>query len=161
MNYKELQKHIDNSLKPISTAQLSADGSNAFDFFCADVIGAKKFVQNHGGYPRSEIAEINNQANLQIQASLLQQLEDFSPKSNPNAGLSDVEISLSHRSKYMQTASEQQDWLSSQLQIRDAKRAEAVRLAESKAAAAKAARDADIKDAADKLNNDNKIVDNV
>lgn len=161
MNFKELQKHINNSLKLICTAQLSADGSNASDFFCADVIGAKKFVQNHGGYPRSEIAEINNQANLQLQASILQQLEDFTPKNNPNAGLSDAEISLSHRSKYMQTASEQQDWLSSQLRIRDVKRAEAVRLAESKAAAAKAAREAEIKAAAEKMNTDIKIVDNV
>ena len=52
MNYKELQKHIDATIH-VEVPTLAADGSNAYDFFCADVIGGKKFAVNHGGYPRS------------------------------------------------------------------------------------------------------------
>lgn len=117
--------------------KLNADGSNVKDFYCADVIGGKKFVQNFGGYPRSDIAEINAQANEQLQMSLLSQLTDFSNSNNPNAGLSDVDIMLSHKSKYQQAPSEVQDWLYGQLQVRDAKRAQAI--AEMQAAQAKAA----------------------
>ena len=45
----------------------------------------------------------------------MQQLSDFTPDSNPTAGLSDAEIMLGHRSKYCQTASEQVQWLESQI----------------------------------------------
>lgn len=127
MNYKLLQTHIDGALAEMvkCVPELKKDGSNVQDFFCADVVGARKFVQNHGGYPRSEIAEINAQTNLQAQMALLQTLEDYSPKSNSNAGLTDAQISLSHRSKYQQTPSEMQTWLEGQIQLRDVERAKA------------------------------------
>lgn len=140
MNLKELQSHIDSF--DIQVDILKADGSNAVDFFCADVVGNKRFAQNYGGYPRSEIAEINAAANLEQQKVLLSQLEDYSSsRSNVNAGLSDAEIMLGHKSKYLQTATEVQSYLSEQIQIRDAKRAEVIRqaeLAKSKAASAAA-----------------------
>lgn len=80
-------------------------------------------MQNFGGYPRSEIAQINAEADIMQQANLLAELTDYSPSSNPNAGLSDSEIMLGHKSKYLQTPNEVTTWLEGQIQIRDAKRA--------------------------------------
>ena len=58
MNLKLLKTHIDNALTEMVKCipEFKKDGSNSHDFFCADVVGARKFVQNHGGYPRSEPA---------------------------------------------------------------------------------------------------------
>ena len=122
MDRKLLQKHIDNNtyLETICP-KLKEDGSNSQDFFCADVVGNRRFAQNYGGYPRSEIAEINAAATMQEQQNLLAQLNDYTPSSNPNAGLTDTEIMLSHKSKYQQTATEMQSWIVNQINIRDAK----------------------------------------
>lgn len=130
MNYKLLSEHIDSNVQFVPK-KLESDGSNAFDFYSSDVVGNKRFAQNFGGYPRSEIAEINDQMTLQAQKNLLEQLEDYSSLNKP-AGLSDVELSLGHKSKYMQTPSEMQSWLMEQIAIRDARRAAAVRADESK-----------------------------
>lgn len=122
MNSKLLKKHIDSSLEVIVVPTLQADGSNVKDFFTADVVGNKRFAQNFGGYPRSEIAEINDAVSLEMQKSLLNQLEDYRYMADgQNAGLSDVELSMSHRSKYCQAPSEQQDWLVEQIQIHNAR----------------------------------------
>lgn len=143
MNQELLNKHIvafNDGIKE-SLPKLAKDGSNAADFFTADVIGGRKFVQNAGGYPRSEIAEINAAANLQIQADLLSRLADFSDGSNPNSGLTDAQIMMSHKSKYQQAPNEVQDWLESQIAVRDnvryemAKKAAAVKEAAKKPAA--------------------------
>lgn len=127
MDYRLLTEHIvsfnDAVVVSAKDNKLKADGSNAKDFFVADVIGNKKFAQNYGGYPRSEIAEINSQTNLEIVKSMLGKIEDYTPSSNPNAGLSDYEISLSHKSRYQQTATEMQSYLEEQIALRDAKRA--------------------------------------
>lgn len=116
-----MQKHVDNNSK-IVLATLAEDGSNANEFFCADVVGNRRFAQNYGGYPRSEIAEINAQASLDMQMNLLQNLQDYSPGYNPNAGKTDAEIMLGHKSKYIQTPSESVRWLEGQIAERDAKR---------------------------------------
>lgn len=136
MNLELLKSHIENAVTNMvkSVPELKKDGSNSQDFFCADVIGGRRFVQNAGGYPRSEIAEINAQANLQAQMNLLQDLEDYSPKSNPNAGLSDAQIMLSHKSKYQQAPSELQDWLGEQIRLRDAVRYQAAQKTQKDAA---------------------------
>ena len=123
MNLQKLQSHIDahtyiEDINPL----LKEDNSNVGMFFCADVVGGKRFAMNFGGYPRSEIAEINACADINQQANLLAQLADYSPSDNPNAGLTDAEIMLGHRSKYCQTASEQTRWLEDQLRQRDLKR---------------------------------------
>lgn len=123
MNLKLLAKHVAGAFYPAINPVLADDKSNIDCFFTADVVGHKRFAMNFGGYPRSEIAEINAQANLEVQMSLLSELQDFSTGNNPNAGLTDAEIMLSHRSKYMQTASEMQSWIESQLAYRDAKMA--------------------------------------
>lgn len=133
MNYKELQKHID-ATQFVDVQVLKSDGSNANDFYTPDVVFADKaFAQNFGGYPRSDIAIINEQQNIVVQKALLDKLETITPD-NSNAGLSDVEISQGHRSKYQQAPSEMQSWLSGQLAIRDAKRAEYARQMAAKAA---------------------------
>ena len=53
-----LQKHIDANLL-VGSPKLEKDNSNIRDFYCADVVGDRRFAQNYGGYPRSDIAEIN------------------------------------------------------------------------------------------------------
>lgn len=124
MNIKLLIKHIkDNTYLDNIVEKLSADGKNARGFFCADVVGGRKFVLNYGGYPRSEIAELNAATNVQEQAYLLSQLQDYSPSTNPNAGKTDAEIMLGHKSKYLQSASEMQGYIERQIAIRDAKAA--------------------------------------
>lgn len=122
MDFILLQKHIESHVHQDINPKLKEDNSNLSAFFCADVIGARRFVLNRGGYPMSEIAQINAAADLSQQMNLLQQLEDFTPDSNPNAGLSDAEIMLGHRSKYCQTASEQIGWLEDQMHIRASQR---------------------------------------
>ena len=123
MNQKLLNEHINDALSIIKVPVLAKDGSNAKDFFIVDT--SRKFILNHGGYPRSELAQIFEQENLVAQANLLDQMVDYTPDSNPTAGLTDVEISLMHRSKYLQTPNEMQTWLDGQILIRDAKRQEA------------------------------------
>ena len=132
-----MQKHIDAALTSIDAniEYMEKDGSNANRFFCADVVSNRKFAQNYAGYPRSEIAEINDQANLEIQKSMLAQLVDFTNQSNPTAGMSDAQLMLSHRSKYQQAPSEMQSWLEGQLQIRDAQRAKVISEMQATAAA--------------------------
>ena len=121
MNVKLLLKHVEDTTA-FKFEELLQDGSNAERFFCADVVGARRFAQNYGGYPRSEIAEINEAANLETQLALINSLNDYSPKDNPNAGKTDAEIMLGHKSKYLQAASEQIGWLESQIQRRDNER---------------------------------------
>lgn len=116
-----MQSHIDSQNYDINPT-LNDDNSNINMFFCADVVGSKRFANNFGGYPRSEIAEINAAADLNQQMNLLNQLNDYSTNDNPNAGLSDAEIMLSHRSKYCQTASEQISWLEQQIHDRQIRR---------------------------------------
>lgn len=144
MNLKLLKEHVDNALASIVPMEIKEDGSNASDFFCADVVAGKSFAQNHGGYPRSEIAEINAQENVALQMAMLKSLQTL-PETNPNAGKTDAEIALSHKSRYQQTATEMQSWINGQLQIRDAKRAAAYQAAAAQVAAKKAVSQSKVK----------------
>lgn len=120
MDYRILNSHIQASSNGYVIPEIKEDGSNLSDFFCADVVGNRRFAQNYGGYPRSEIAEINAQASLQQAANLLNDLQ-VSEGSYQPADLSPEEIMLSHKSKYIQAPSEMIDYIDRQLQIRDAK----------------------------------------
>ena len=62
-----MKKHIDNSYIENINPELKKDNSNLNCFYCSDVIGSKRFVINFGGYPRSEIAQINAAADLNQQ----------------------------------------------------------------------------------------------
>lgn len=106
--------------------KLSSDGSNKSMFYSADVLGSKRFALNFAGYPRSDIALINEQADARLAAEMVSLLDDYSSSVNVNAGKTDAEIMLSHRSKYCQTASERISWLESQISRRDSDRAAAV-----------------------------------
>lgn len=118
MNKELMQKHIDDNTYNDAYPVLEKDGSNSDQFYAADVVGNRRFAQNYGGYPRSEIAEINAAASLEQQMSLLNDLRDMSSIDNPNAGRTDAEIMLGHKSKYLQTPSESVKWLESQLEER-------------------------------------------
>lgn len=139
MNLELIKKHVKAADKTIVNPAFNKDGSNASDFYVADVVGHKRFAQNYGGYPRSEIAEINAQTNLQVAKQLLSQMSDFSGDvNNQNAGVPDAVISMGHKSKYQQTPAEMIDYIDSKLAIRDGIRAkQAADAAAVKAAAEK------------------------
>lgn len=113
-------KNIGNYKLPIPQ-KLDLDGKNKADFFIPDVIGNKRFAQNYGGYPRSDIALINEQTNMAAAQSLLDCLQDYS-QPDVNQGRSDTEILLGLQSKYCQAPSEQINYLQGEIARRDALR---------------------------------------
>lgn len=102
-----------------SVPTLDKDGSNKADFFLPDVIGSRKFVRNFAGYPRSDIAIINEQTNQKVAEALLNDLVDYS---SPNSVHSDTDFQLSLRSKYCQTPSEMIRYFDGELARRDSLR---------------------------------------
>lgn len=122
MKTKLWNEHIATAMV-LTLPQIAEDNSNINDFYIADVVGNRRFAQNYGGYPRSDIAEINAQASLQQAQNLLRDLAEV-PVTDVNSGLSDAQIMLGHRSKYVQTPSESVRFLESQIAIRDAQRFE-------------------------------------
>lgn len=121
MNLDLLQKHIDNFIDGFEIEKLSADGSNKDRFYCADVIGSKRFAQNYAGYPRNDIALINEQQNLRVAESMMMELSQL-PVNDSNAGLTDEQILLGHRSKYIQTPAESVAYIEQQIQLRRSQR---------------------------------------
>lgn len=120
MKEKLWNEHIARTVD-IDIPVLADDRSNLNQFFCADVVGNRRFAQNYGGWPRSDIAEINAQTSLAAAQNILNDLQ-IMPVSDINSGKSDAEILLSHKSKYLQTPSEQVAWLEEQIKIRDVQR---------------------------------------
>lgn len=130
MNIEILQQHIA-SVVPYVAPELKEDGSNLCDFFCSDVVGNRRFAQNYGGYPRSEIAEINAQASMQQAVNLLNDLTVYEG-SYQDASLSPEEIMLSHKSKYIQAPSEMIDYIDNQLAIKQLKYGQKIQPTENK-----------------------------
>lgn len=122
MKYENMIAHICNSYHEQINPELKEDNSNITQFFLPDVVGDHRFVNNYGGYPRSEIAQILATEDINQQMALAQSLANYGSDDNPNAGLTDAQIMLGHRSKYLQTASEQISWLEGQLHNRDVQR---------------------------------------
>lgn len=116
-NYNDVVGKLSEFQLPV----LSADGSNKADFYTPDVIGNRRFAQNYGGYPRSDIALINEQTDIALAKGLLESLNDYS-QPDFNQGRSDAELLLSVRSKYLQTPSEQVRYFESQIAQRDSLR---------------------------------------
>lgn len=112
--------NMDSSVKPLNVPTLKKDGSNKSDFYIADVLGNHGFVLNSAGYPKSDISLIDEQTNIQAAKAMLEGLS-AQPQSL-NSGLSDAEISMSHKSKYCQTFSEGQQYIEQQLRYRDMRR---------------------------------------
>lgn len=98
---------------------LAKDGSNKGDFYGVETLSSQKFAQNYGGYPRSDIALINEQQNLSVAQTMLENLPDFGTKNNPNQGLSDIEIIKGVQSKYMQSPAEVVPYLEKMIQERN------------------------------------------
>lgn len=121
MNRILIQERLAKVSERLDSRELKMYAKNVAAFYVADVIVGYSFVQNYGGHPRSEITQIEAETNMANQMSMLAMLQEM-PISNENSGLSDAEIMLSHRSKYMQTPSESVRWLEGQLAERDAKR---------------------------------------
>lgn len=92
------------------------NAENVCDFFASDSVGNRSFAQNYGGYPRSDIALINEQQSLQVAQNLLNNLNEYSSDGS-TAGLSDIEIMMAHKSKYCQTPSERVRWIENQMQL--------------------------------------------
>lgn len=113
-----LTKESEVTCKLASVPTLDKDGSNKADFFLPDVIGSRKFVRNFAGYPRSDIAIINEQTNQKVAEALLNDLVDYSS----NSVHSDTDFQLSLRSKYCQTPSEMIRYFDGELARRDSLR---------------------------------------
>lgn len=120
MNIKKWLEHIKNNI-PVFHTVLADDHSNIKDFFCTDTVGNRSFAQNFGGWPRSEVAEINAQVSMASAENLLRDLQVF-PVETHDAAMNDADIMLGHKSKYCQSPNEVQYWLEEQIQIREAKR---------------------------------------
>lgn len=105
-----------------SVMTLDADGKNKQDFFVPDIIGDKRFALNYGGYPRSDIAIINEQQNFALAKAMFEQLADYGSNSS-DSGVSDAELLLGLRSKYCQSASEQIRYFENEISRRDSLRA--------------------------------------
>ena len=95
--------------------KLDAENKNLAIFYLANVIEPRKFTQNFGGYPRSDIEELNSATSLAEQMVIAEKLIDYGNGQNENAGLTDAQIMLSHKSKYQQAPSEMVSWIEGQL----------------------------------------------
>lgn len=125
MNYELLRAHIAQTTHADINPSLSKDSKNVGMFYMSSApLEMKGFMLNYGGYPRNEIAMINEQENEVVAQQLLARLTVLPEGDNPNSGLSDAEIMLSHRSKYCQTSSEQIEFIDSLLEKRNARIAE-------------------------------------
>lgn len=111
---KDYKVPVEPALKTINK-----DGSNKGDFYGVETLSSQKFAQNYGGYPRSDIALINEQQNLSVAESMLENLPDFGTQNNPNQGLSDTEIIKGVQSKYMQSPAEVLPYLEKKIQERN------------------------------------------
>lgn len=108
-----------NKLPALNMPAPEFNEKNIKAFYRPDVIDGS-FTENYGGWPRNDIALINEQTSLEAAKVMLDNLAQM-PQSTENAGLSDAEIMLSHRSKYCQSASEVTEWLENQLALRDSR----------------------------------------
>lgn len=122
MNVKCLDKclvEVDHSIPVIAS-----DGKNASDFYRPDVIPVEgDEFRNYGGYPRNELAIINEQQNLVVAQALCDKLVSIPDDTKTEKQVSDVDLRLSLRSRYCQTPSEQQAHYERLLEERDARNA--------------------------------------
>lgn len=100
--------------------ELFDDGSNISAFYPINDMVKENFAQNFGGYPRSDIAIIEDQQNISVARSMLEQLPDY--RSMDKSDLrSDAEVLFSVRSKYMQSPSEILPFIEKEIEKRDAR----------------------------------------
>lgn len=116
---KKVLDHCVNTCKHRKYA-LKADGSNADEFYKADVLEliGKEF-RNYGGYPRNEIAVINEQQSIEVAKALFERLQQLPDDSKLEKDVSDADLKLQLKSRYCQTPSEQIAHNEEMLRIRD------------------------------------------
>lgn len=83
-----------------------------------DEYTSQEFARNYGGHPRSDIALLNEQTDMTQVNWLLDKLQQR-PGDGVGPEVSDHELSIAHKSKYCQTASEQIDYYERLLKERD------------------------------------------
>lgn len=105
---------------PDLSVTLNDDKSNVGQFFIADVRGGKSFLHNDAGYPMNDIDAIFRQQDSSIRESMIKNLEEV-PTSGLPADVSNAEVLLGLRSRYLQTPSEMVSWYEKQLEIADAR----------------------------------------
>lgn len=128
------------SVNDVTLPVLADDGHNRSMFYAVSDLTKDGFARNFGGYPRSDIAIINEQQNMSVARAMLESLPDYHFADSPNIG-SDVDIMNSVRSKYMQSPSEILPFIEKEIEKRDARI-----LKEREAAAAAAAANSDVTD---------------
>lgn len=123
------------------TYELKEDGSNSSEFYKPDMLelDGPEF-KNFGGYPRNEVAIINEQQSVQVMNALADRLAVVPDDTKLESNVSDAELRLSLRSRYAQTPSEQIAYTEEMLRLRDERLASKRDKAE-KAAAAKKLQD--------------------
>lgn len=97
---------------------LADDRSNIGDFFCADTIGGKSFVQNDYGYPLNDIDLILKQQDAKVAESLLSQLNEV-PTTGVPADTPPEKVLLGLKSRYQQAPSEMVRFYERQLELRE------------------------------------------
>lgn len=83
-----------------------------------DEYTSREFARNYGGHPRSDIALLNEQTDMSAVSWLLDKLQQR-PSDGVGSDVSDQELSINHKSKYCQTASEVIDYYEDILKRRD------------------------------------------
>lgn len=104
----------------VKLPELLNDGSNIAAFYPMSDVSKENFALNYGGYPRSDIALIEEQQNISVARSMLEQLPDYRSADVPDLR-SDAEVLSSVRSKYMQSPSEILPFIEKEIEKRDAR----------------------------------------
>lgn len=92
------------------------NSDHAQDFYTADVVDTtRSFARNYGGYPRSDIAIINEQNNQEVALTMIDRLQTLAQDGHTDMTVE--QLRQARRSKYCQTPSEQCLWIENQLEI--------------------------------------------
>ena len=83
-----------------------------------DEYTSREFARNYGGHPRSDIALLNEQTDMSAVQWLLDKLVNR-PSDGVGPEISDKDLSINHKSRYCQTASEMIDYYEQLLKQRD------------------------------------------
>lgn len=103
----------------VPALEIEPSPDNVAAFYCAaDFETQKSFCKNFGGYPRSDIAMIIEEQNIEVAQQLAARLVQFPESGDSN--LSDTELLANARSKYCQTPAEMVAHIERLLEKRDA-----------------------------------------
>lgn len=122
---------------------MAKDKSNLSDFFKVDVAGNHAIPFNYGGWPRSDLAQLNALSDMQVAKAFASHLVELPDDTVYNAGLSDEAIILQAKSKYVQSPAEMTRYIEGQLEFRDAQLAAVQRSKAAQAAAAASKKEID------------------